>query len=301
MLHLKKLILAGAALLASSGYAVADRSRSCDPLSAYVPSLQSALRAAVATQYTGPGAPPVGTLANGGFGLNMWATLVATDGTVCDVVFSGTTYKDQWLASRVISAQKASTANGLSLSNGGPPPTAATGGKGFALSTANLYAAVQGGGSLFGLQFSNPVDPAVAYDQANGKPDDPNTFGTPRDPMIGRPIGGVNVFGGGLALYSGGVRIGGLGVSGDTSCTDHFVAWEVRAALHLDQFTTNVIGPGSLGGTNGDANHPDNIIFDVAAPSTPTQGAVGISTGGWGHPACGGRPQSPPSGLPVVK
>ena len=155
---------------------------------------------------------------NGGLGNNMWATLVANDGTVCAVAFSGTAYPDQWLGSRVISAQKANTANDFSLGNG-----ARLNGMGLALSTANLYSAVQPGGSLYGLQHSNPVDPAVAYD-GNAL-----TFGTGADPMIGNRIGGVNVFGGGLALYSqGGVKIGGLGVSGDTSCTDHFVAWRLR-------------------------------------------------------------------------
>ena len=77
----------------------------------------------------------------------MWATIVANDGTVCAVAFSGSKYTDQWLGSRVISAQKANTANDFSLSNGAPPsgslfPT------GLALSTANLYSAVQPGGSL---------------------------------------------------------------------------------------------------------------------------------------------------------
>ena len=55
---------------------------------------------------------------NGGLGFNMWATIVANDGTVCAVAFSGSKYTDQWLGSRVISAQKASTANDFSLSNG---------------------------------------------------------------------------------------------------------------------------------------------------------------------------------------
>ena len=45
----------------------------------------------------------------------------------------------------MISAQKANTANAFSL-------------EGFALSTANLFASTQPGGSLFGLQESNPVD-----------------------------------------------------------------------------------------------------------------------------------------------
>jgi hypothetical protein len=78
--------------------------------------------------------------------------------------------------------------------------------------------------------------------------------------MVGYRIGGVNVFGGGLALYSqGGVRIGGLGVSGDTSCTDHFVAWRARNLLQLDYLS-------SVAGVTGDPAHPDNIIHDI----TPT-------------------------------
>ena len=45
-------------------------------------------------------------------------------------------------------------------------------------------------------------------------------------------IGGVNVFGGGLALYNAkGVLIGGLGVSGDSSCADHNIAWRTRHNL----------------------------------------------------------------------
>ncbi|MFW2455575.1 GlcG/HbpS family heme-binding protein, partial [Methyloversatilis discipulorum] len=137
--------------------------------------------------------------ANGGFNLDMWGTVVNTDGTVCAVAFSGAQYGDQWLGSRVISAQKANTANAFSL-------------PGLALSTANLYSATQPGGSLFGLQHSNPVDTKVAY--AGSATD----FGTAKDPMVGERIGGVNVFGGGLALYDAkGTRVGALGVSGDSS------------------------------------------------------------------------------------
>jgi uncharacterized protein GlcG (DUF336 family) len=45
------------------------------------------------------------------------------------------------------------------------------------------------------------------------------------DPMIGKAIGGVIVFGGGLALYAqGGKVVGGLGLRGDTACTDHVIA-----------------------------------------------------------------------------
>jgi len=196
---------------------------------------------------------------NGGFDLNMWATVVATDGTVCAVTKTGTGLNDQWLGSRVISAQKANTANAFSL-------------PGLALSTANLWAPTQPGGSLFGLQFSNPVDTEVAYEG------DAEDFGTESvivedviahkgDPMVGHRIGGVNVFGGGLALYSeeGGL-IGAIGVSGDSSCADHNIAWRVRDALELDHVLDGVGSPG------------DNINFDLDE-ATPS---------GFGHPTCGG-------------
>jgi len=241
---------------------------------------QSALRAALQTAVEA---------SNGGLGNNMWATLVANDGTVCAVAFSGTQYTAQWLGSRVISAQKANTANDFSLSSG-----ARLNGTGLALSTANLYSAVQPGGSLYGLQHSNPVDPEVAYQG------DAETFGWAFDPLVGNRIGGVNVFGGGLALYAqGGVRIGGLGVSGDTSCTDHFVAWRVRHTLGLDHFT-------GVGGVNSvDPTRPDNIIYDITPASNGgildpgAGGTLSSSASGFGHPMC--SPATPsPSSLPAV-
>ena len=64
--------------------------------------LQAALKAVVAEK-------------NGGFGFNMWATIVDRDGVVKLVVFSGKERGDQFPGSRVISAQKANTANAFSL------------------------------------------------------------------------------------------------------------------------------------------------------------------------------------------
>jgi hypothetical protein len=145
--------------------------------------------------------------ANGGLGFNMWGTLVANDGTVCAVAFSGTNYTGQWLGSRVISAQKANTANDFSLGHNSTPG-ASLFPSGLALSTANLFSAVQPGGSLYGLQHSNPVDTEVAYaNNGNGGSANAWAFGTANDPMVGQRIGGVNVFGGGLALYSGGAKV----------------------------------------------------------------------------------------------
>src|SRR4029077_11805730 len=125
----------------------------------------------------------------------MWSTIVDRDGIVCAVAFSGNDRGAQWPGSRVISAQKANTANTFSLdsssnSNGSGQPA------GLALSTTNLYSAVQPGGSLYGLQHSNPVDTGDAYQGPASR------FGTSNDPMVGSHVGGVNVFGGGLALYN---------------------------------------------------------------------------------------------------
>lgn len=198
---------------------------------------------------------------NGGLGFHMWATIVNRDGEVCVVAFSGLDRGDQWPGSRVISAQKANTANAFSL-------------PGFALSTANLWAATQPGGSLFGLQFSNPVDTAPAYgeDRPDHGDTDGSDYGTADDPMVGGMIGGVNVFGGGLALYdSGGTLLGAVGVSGDTSCADHNIAWRVRNALGLDNVPAGVGTPG------------DNIIFDLVDDS----GGNPESQSGFGHPECG--------------
>lgn len=155
----------------------------------------------------------------GGLNLDMWATIVDETGKVCGVVNTGPSGaksgNTQWLGSRIISAQKANTANAFSLN-------------GLSISTGALYAAVQPGGSLFGLQASNPVDASIAY-QGN-----PNRYGTYHDPIAGKRVGGVNVFGGGLALYKNGEKIGAIGVSGDTSCTDHAFAWSIRKYLGLE-------------------------------------------------------------------
>ena len=101
--------------------------------------------------------------------------------------------------------------------------------------------------------------------------------------MVGKRIGGVNVFGGGLGLYTNGERIvGAVGVSGDTSCADHRIAWRVRNLLQLDHLA-------AVGGVSGDANRPDNIVY-LAAGEAPN---------GYKHPDCGGGDD--PATLPAVQ
>lgn len=233
-----------------------DNSAACNGLPSHA-QLELALKAAQAQT-------------NGGFDLNMWATEVNRDGVVCAVAFTGGNRGDQWPGSRVISAQKANTANAFSL-------------PGLALSTANLYSAVQPGGSLFGLQFSNPVNTDVAY-RGN-----PARYGQGDDPMVGGKIGGVNVFGGGLALYNKNKQlIGAVGVSGDSSCADHNIAWRTRHSLKLDYVPA---------GVSGDPTRPDNIVYDIVTASNLM---IGVSTSGWGHPTCSPTATSIAGGLPVI-
>jgi len=184
---------------------------------------------------------------NGGFDTHQWALIVNRQGMACAITFSGPTPDSQWPGSRLIAASKAATANGLSLPD-------------MALSTANVYAPAQPGGTLYGIEVTSPWLP----------PDgDPTTFGTDRDPLMGKSVGGIVVFGGGLALYDDNGVVGGLGVSGDSPCADHNVAWRVRIALGLDKVPA---------GVNPKAK--DAIVYDL----DPN----GKSASGWGHPKCAG-------------
>jgi uncharacterized protein GlcG (DUF336 family) len=158
----------------------------------------------------------------------MWSAIVDRVGTLCSVIVTG----DAWPGSRSIAIAKATTANGFSNDA-------------LALSTANLYAPTQPGGSLYGLNDSNPFNPRFQ----------------PQGTGIGFVPGGIITFGGGVALYSGGKVIGGLGVSGDTSCADHAISYRMRRLAKLD-------------GTPND----DNIVY--LAPGEPADT-------GFKQPHCG--------------
>ena len=172
----------------------------------------------------------------------MWAALVDRNGILCGTVRVG----DAWPGSRAIAIAKAETANGFSNTK-------------LALSTANLYAPTQPGGSLYGLNNSNPFNPFFNRITTD------NTPGLSRGNGVGFNPGGIITFGGGVALYQGNQVIGGLGVSGDTACADHAVAYRMRALLALDSI------PGGVG-----LNGTDNILY-APAGATPT---------GFQHPHC---------------
>lgn len=207
---------------------------------------------------------------NGGLNNDMWGVLVDRDGIVCAVVYTGKERGDQWPGSRLIAAEKANTANAFSTAT-------------FALSTANLFFASQPAGFLYGIITSNPVNPA-----APGLENAPQ-FGETNDPMVGKAIGGVIVFGGGLALYNKEHKIvGGLGVSGDSSCADHNIAWRTRQNLELDYVPAGVSGK----------LRPDNIVYDISP--VPNRGS-GVSPSGYGHPVCHPDVTAIANGLPETR
>jgi len=152
----------------------------------------------------------VGGLFNG---TRMWAAVVNRDGEICAYATSTSDPTQVWPGSQAIAKAKAYTANAFSLdtTNGG-----------FPLSTAQLYTFSQPGRSLWSLGQSN------LFNSASLAPPAGNGGGT------NQIAGGLIFFGGGHALYSGNKIVGGLGISGDTSCADHEISKRVRQLAGLN-------------------------------------------------------------------
>ena len=139
----------------------------------------------------------------------MWGAVVNRDGEICAYTTSTADPKDVWPASQAVAKAKAYTANAFSNNV-------------LAISTARLYTFTQPGHSVASLGQSNLFDPqflAPPFGEGGGK---------------NRIAGGLIFFGGGVPLYKDGKIIGGLGVSGDTSCADHEIAKRVRDLAGLN-------------------------------------------------------------------
>jgi uncharacterized protein GlcG (DUF336 family) len=140
----------------------------------------------------------------------MWGAIVNRNGELCVRVTSTADATQVWPGSQAIAKAKANTANAFSLDA-------------LALSTALLYTFTQPGHSLNSLGQSNPFNPDL--------------LAPPSGQNMGqnRLNGGMIFFGGGVPLYDGnGKIIGGLGISGDTACTDHEIAKRVRDIVGLN-------------------------------------------------------------------
>src|SRR5262245_59676600 len=142
-------------------------------------------------------------------GARMWAATVNRNGELCAAVTSTNDPTQVWPGSQAIAKAKAYTANAFSLDS-------------LALSTARLYTFTQPGHSLWSLGQSKLFNPGFL-----ARPDDSNEG-------RGKIAGGLIFFGGGVGLYKSGEIIGGLGISGDTSCADHEIAKRVRNLAGLN-------------------------------------------------------------------
>lgn len=156
-------------------------------------------------------APAAGGNAGGLFGgSRMWGAIVNRDGELCTYTTSTSDPSQVWPGSQAIAKAKAYTANAFSLDT-------------LALSTARLYTFTQPGHSLWSLGQSNLFEPkflAPPSGQGGGKE---------------QITGGLIFFGGGVPLYdAAGKIVGGLGISGDTSCADHEIAKRVRDLAALN-------------------------------------------------------------------
>jgi uncharacterized protein GlcG (DUF336 family) len=155
-------------------------------------------------------APGVGGEAGGLFSGKMeWGTIVNRQGEICATAVATDEPASAWPGSQAISKAKAYTANAFSTD--GTP-----------LSTARLYTLTQPGHSLWGVGGPNPflADCLVS----------PSAMKS----TTGKICGGSIAFGGGVPLYRGKTRVGGLGVSGDTACADHEIAKRIRHLAELD-------------------------------------------------------------------
>jgi uncharacterized protein GlcG (DUF336 family) len=172
-------------------------------------------------------APGVDGEAGGLFSGRMeWASIVNRQGELCATAVATDDPASAWPGSQAISKAKAYTANAYSTD-------------GLPLSTARLYTITQPGHSLWGVAEPNPfrADCLVPPNEMNA--------------TNGKICGGSIAFGGGVPLYKGKTRVGGLGVSGDTACADHEIAKRIRHLAQLDpekgEFADDIIYTGADG------------------------------------------------------
>ena len=155
-------------------------------------------------------APAEGGEAGGLFSGKMErAAVVNRQGEICGTAVATDEAASSWPGSQAIAKAKAYTANAFSTDT-------------LPLSTGRLYTLTQPGHSLWGVAQPNAFssDCLVAPQDA-AKTD-------------GKVCGGAIAFGGGVPLYRGKTRVGGLGISGDTACADHEIAKRVRDLAGLN-------------------------------------------------------------------
>jgi len=205
---------------------------------------------------------------SGGNGHPPWLVEVDSTGTVCAVVTyldnPDVTTNQSGLGHRILAAYKANTSNIFSHDR-------------IALASGNLYSLTLPGGQMYGTTLPTA---AVGVFEAG----DPAKWGTSKDPIIGKRVGGFSVLAGGLPLFNSEKhKVGAIGVSGNPFCTAHTVAWKVREKLANGAYTVANV-PGGVG------NHFTNDALIQDFDMTQPPGTAQFSPSGFGHPVCDANP-----------
>lgn len=200
-----------------------------------------------------------------------WAAVVNREGVLCTLVVATSDPAAAWPGSKGIAIAKAFTANGFSSDT-------------IPMSTARLYTMSLPGHSLWSAANGNPLNPQCL------------TAPSQKDPT-GQVCGGTIAFAGGLPLYNGKTRIGGLGPSGDTPCADHEVAKRMRRSLKLDPPTGPLADDIVYAGVD-----PPSIYAHPLCPNTWRNGehigdeGTELAGNGIARPS---RPGAPPAPSPT--
>lgn len=209
----------------------------------------------------------------GGDGHPAWVTLMDASGTVCAVVTSidnpgpdaDVTTTMSGLGHRILSAHKANTSNTYSHDH-------------IALASGNLYWLTLPGTAMYGTTL-----PTLDAEQLSAG--EPRNWGTKRDPMIGKRVGGFSALAGGLPLFNAAHhKVGAIGVSGNPFCTAHTVAWKMRELLAGGAYSVKNVPSGVANNRTNDA-----LIEDVT-PDSSGVGGPGRSASGFGYPTCAFNP-----------
>lgn len=199
--------------------------------------------------------------ANGGVGAPEWLTLLDSSGTICAIVHNLPDNVDVTtqlaLNHRVLAIQKAGVSNGFSR-------------EGLAVSSGNIYVGSQEG------EVASGTDSFLNF-LVNPYGGNPRTYGTAKDPLIGKRLGGNAAVPGGLALFDKNhTKVGAIGASGDFRCTDHVIAWKVRELLRDGAYSVANVPYGLS------SAHNDALMQDF--------GPDGKSKSGFGYHTCMNNP-----------
>jgi len=191
----------------------------------------------------------------------LWGTIVNREGYVCAVAFTGADYQSQWLGSRVISAQKANTPTRSILGRTATP--LATSGSASPVWRCRPPTCTR--------RFSRAARSTAAAQQSGRHRQrlrcEAEDFGTGGDPLVGKRVGGVNVFGGASVFTMPSTPLS------EVSASARHVVYGSRDRMASPQQSRSR-SPQGRQRCFGDAARPDNIVYDIVSGQVPAASAT---------------------------